>query len=410
MIVAFAPKGIFLIFTCFVATAALVDFYQTLGLPRGASQQDVDLAYRQLSSALACEVDAPGNGNNALLEAVAHAYEVLGDPARRQIYDMKTYSAKLHRTVKEDSLLFSPEEISALQPRTLASELAEMLREGQQIAIEQIESLRAFTRSNGVFVVFLCVFTLGLVAFYLRPFRELHIARESVEKSEQQEPTPAPVTSLQPEEEEVGSPDDEVKLGEESVEEVIRPSVLVDVAVPACPPSSFAVVSPTLAPVDKPQTVPLLSQERGPVSNIGIDFGYKIHAVPLSMQSVPSSRPAASHQDYSSSHSVDAETEERFNQLASAVPTPTDASAHTQFHEATLKQVPDANNASELKEELPINALEQSGVTTPIRNTDASREEKRLTGTKRRIDAIKSKRESKGLEEVEKKIRLELVH
>eukprot|EP01039_Chlorochromonas_danica_P010536 gene10536-11673_t len=408
--IAFAPKGIFLIFTCFVATAALVDFYQTLGLPRAASQQDIDLAYRQLSSAFACEVDASGKGNSALLEAVAHAYEVLGDPARRQLYD-KTYLAQLHRTAKEDTLLFSQEEISALQPRTIASELAEMLREGQQSAIEQIESLRTFTRSNGVFVVFLCIFTLGLAAFYLRPFRELQVEKErvSVENSEEQELTPAPVQEEQ--EEEVGTPDDEAKWGEERVEEVIRPSVLVDVAVSACPPSSFAVVSPTPAPAAvNPQTVPILAQEHGPVSSIGIDLGYKIRAVPLSAQSLSSSRPMASHQDYSSSHSGEAEREERINQLASAVPTPMDASSHA-FQEASLNQVPDTSSASELKEESPNkHALEQSGVTTPIRNTDVSGEGKRLTGTKRRIDAIKSKRESNGLEEVEKKIRLELVH
>jgi len=63
------------------------DLYQLLGVPRGASGGEITRAWRQ--RALAEHPDArPGDADApARFQAVAEAYQVLGDPARRAAYD-----------------------------------------------------------------------------------------------------------------------------------------------------------------------------------------------------------------------------------------------------------------------------------------------------------------------------------
>lgn len=58
--------------------------YQTLGVPKDASQSDIKKAYRKLSSQ--CHPDREGGDPKRMAEVNA-AYEVLGDPARRKRYD-----------------------------------------------------------------------------------------------------------------------------------------------------------------------------------------------------------------------------------------------------------------------------------------------------------------------------------
>ena len=63
------------------------DLYQLLGVPRGASGGEITRAWRQ--RALAEHPDArPGDADApARFRAVAEAYRVLGNPARRAAYD-----------------------------------------------------------------------------------------------------------------------------------------------------------------------------------------------------------------------------------------------------------------------------------------------------------------------------------
>jgi curved DNA-binding protein CbpA len=63
------------------------DLYQLLGVPREASRQEITLAWRRRAraehpDARPADADAPGR-----FRAIAEAYQVLGDPARRAAYD-----------------------------------------------------------------------------------------------------------------------------------------------------------------------------------------------------------------------------------------------------------------------------------------------------------------------------------
>ena len=63
------------------------DYYQTLGVARGASAEEIKKAYRKL--ALQFHPDRnPGNKEaEEKFKEAAEAYEVLGDQAKRQRYD-----------------------------------------------------------------------------------------------------------------------------------------------------------------------------------------------------------------------------------------------------------------------------------------------------------------------------------
>jgi molecular chaperone DnaJ len=65
----------------------MADFYQTLGVQRGASDDDIKKAYRKL--AMACHPDR-NNGSKESEEkfkAITEAYDVLRDPNKRAVYD-----------------------------------------------------------------------------------------------------------------------------------------------------------------------------------------------------------------------------------------------------------------------------------------------------------------------------------
>ena len=63
------------------------DYYQVLGIDRGASAQDIKRAFRQLARELHPDVNAHDPEAEEKFKQAAEAYEVLSDPERRQTYD-----------------------------------------------------------------------------------------------------------------------------------------------------------------------------------------------------------------------------------------------------------------------------------------------------------------------------------
>ncbi len=63
------------------------DYYEVLGVGRGASEAEVKKAFRRLARELHPDVNAHDPEAEEKFKQAAEAYEVLSDPARRQAYD-----------------------------------------------------------------------------------------------------------------------------------------------------------------------------------------------------------------------------------------------------------------------------------------------------------------------------------
>jgi DnaJ-class molecular chaperone len=63
------------------------DYYDVLGVQRGASDTEVKKAFRKLARELHPDVNAHDPKAEEKFKAAAEAYEVLSDPERRQVYD-----------------------------------------------------------------------------------------------------------------------------------------------------------------------------------------------------------------------------------------------------------------------------------------------------------------------------------
>jgi molecular chaperone DnaJ len=63
------------------------DYYETLGVDRGASERDVKRAFRRLARDLHPDVNRHDPEAEEKFKAAAEAYEVLSDPERRRTYD-----------------------------------------------------------------------------------------------------------------------------------------------------------------------------------------------------------------------------------------------------------------------------------------------------------------------------------
>jgi DnaJ-class molecular chaperone len=63
------------------------DYYELLGIERGASDAEVKRAFRKVARELHPDVNAHDPEAEEKFKAAAEAYEVLSDPERRQVYD-----------------------------------------------------------------------------------------------------------------------------------------------------------------------------------------------------------------------------------------------------------------------------------------------------------------------------------
>ena len=77
------PSGPFLI----MASAPKHDYYETLGIPRKASADDVRKAYKKLARKFHPDVNPGDKSAEDRFKNVQEAYDILGDPKKRPMYD-----------------------------------------------------------------------------------------------------------------------------------------------------------------------------------------------------------------------------------------------------------------------------------------------------------------------------------
>ena len=63
------------------------DFYQTLGVERGASAEDIRKAYRKLARKHHPDLNPGDKAAEDRFKKVQEAYDVLSDPKKKQMYD-----------------------------------------------------------------------------------------------------------------------------------------------------------------------------------------------------------------------------------------------------------------------------------------------------------------------------------
>src|SRR5436309_1372833 len=63
------------------------EYYQILGVPKGADAKEIKSAYRKLARKYHPDVNPNDKAAEAKFKEVSEAYEVLSDPEKRKLYD-----------------------------------------------------------------------------------------------------------------------------------------------------------------------------------------------------------------------------------------------------------------------------------------------------------------------------------
>jgi DnaJ-class molecular chaperone len=77
------------------------DYYADLGISKTASESEIKKAYRRL----VVEHHPDKQGDPIKFRAVAEAYDILGDPAKKQAYDTASANARIVDLKGESSAL-----------------------------------------------------------------------------------------------------------------------------------------------------------------------------------------------------------------------------------------------------------------------------------------------------------------
>jgi molecular chaperone DnaJ len=131
-----------------------VDYYAALGITSEATGDDVKRAYRQLARQFHPDTTGGDKSKELLFKSVQRAYDVLGEPAQRRLYDeLRARAQQVPRgtyTVREDSFsfsnfldqLFTPptqEEIFERVPKSAASEQHVRAKDRSWLRVEGID-------------------------------------------------------------------------------------------------------------------------------------------------------------------------------------------------------------------------------------------------------------------------------
>ena len=72
-----------------------MDYYQTLGVTYSASHEEIKRAYRRLAVLYHPDKNRDPNAEN-IFKSINEAYDVLGDPAKKSIYDLRRQAPYIH--------------------------------------------------------------------------------------------------------------------------------------------------------------------------------------------------------------------------------------------------------------------------------------------------------------------------
>src|SRR3979409_1860197 len=104
------------------------DYYETLGVPRTASQKEISTAFRKLARKHHPDLNAGDKQAEARFKEVSEAHDVLHDPKKRKLYDQfgpdwaAAQSAGVEPGARSGAGGFRPEAGPSVQYRTVTPE------------------------------------------------------------------------------------------------------------------------------------------------------------------------------------------------------------------------------------------------------------------------------------------------